>query len=428
MEINARRKTYVNELACGSDVGRRRRLPGEQDSKRKNWPERPRQIHGKRSIAATNAPPRVKVRMRSTSSLEWSKASQQLKLRTLCTISAFLLVLTAALVPPASAVEVNRADSQAPAPDSQPGHELLSRAKSLAQNGNFFEADKSIRQYLEADQKSGEAHFLLGYVLFREIQAKAATEGHIDPQFQEANAKAALAEFTEGAKYARPTAFDLKTVALCYVLLGGYADADKWLTQSVAMNPNDPEAWYYLGRSRYNEQRFQQAISAFKECLSRDPKNVKTEDNLGLAYAALDRYDDAIAAYRTAIEWQLNSLIKDSGPYIDLGSLLLDQNHVAEAVEYLSQAVAISPQESRGHGALGKAYLRANDLEKAQRELEEAVELAPSNSSLHYVLGQVYRKRGFQDKANAEFARTSELNGSHSSPVNDLPNDRAGPQ
>ena len=310
---------------------------------------------------------------------------------------------------------------------AQSSIELLSRAKSLAQNSNFFEADKTIRQYLETNEESGEAHFLLGYVLFREIQAKAATEGHTDPRFQEANAKAALAEFTEGAKYARPAAFDLKTVALCYVLLGGYAEADKWLTKSVAMNPNDAEAWYYLGRARYNEQRFQQAISAFNECLSRDPKNVKAEDNLGLAYAALERYDDAMAAYRNAIDWQSDSLMKDSGPYIDFGSLLLEQNRVDEAVKYLSQAIAISPGESRGHGALGKAYLKANDLEKAQSELEKAVELAPDNASLHYVLGQVYRKRGLQEKAKAEFARTAELNGSHSSPINDLPNDGVAP-
>lgn len=303
--------------------------------------------------------------------------------------------------------------------------DVLSRAKSLAQNGNFSEADKTIRQYLETNQKSGEAHFLLGYVLFREIQAKAATDGHTDPKFQAANAKAALAEFTEGAKYARPSALDLKIVSLCDVLLGGYADADKWLTKSVAMNPNDTEAWYYLGRTRYNEQLFEAAISAFKECLSRDPKDVKAEDNLGLAYAALDRYDEAIAAYQNAIGWQSDSLVKDSGPYIDYGSLLLDQNRVAEAITYLSQGVAISPTESRGHGALGKAYLKARDLEKAQSELEKAVELAPDNASLHYVLGQVYRKRGFQNKANAEFARTAELNGSHSSPVNDLPNHHA---
>jgi tetratricopeptide (TPR) repeat protein len=342
-------------------------------------------------------------------------------LQLLPTVAALLLSLNPALFSQSVGTADNRGNSANSAGLQGSGANLLSRAKALAYSGNFSEASRTIRQYLETNQNSGEAHFLLGYVLFREIQAKAAAEGHTDPKFQEANAKAALAEFTEGAKYARPSALDLKVVSLCYVLVGGYADADKWLTKSVAINPNDAEAWYYLGRARYNEQRFEQAIIAFKECLSRDPKNVKAEDNLGLAYAALDRYDEAIPAYQNAIGWQSDSLMKDSGPYIDFGSLLLDQNRVAEAIRYLSQGVAISPMESRGHGALGRAYLKANDLEKAQSELEKAVELASDNASLHYVLGQVYRKRGLEEKANAEFARTAELNGSHSSPTNDLP-------
>lgn len=370
----------------------------------------------------------VNLQIRKGIQFRIGKASAFQSLTRTSTIAAFLFSLTPAVLAQGSASAVNPGRSTDAVAESQPNVDLLSRAKALTENGNFSEADKSIRQYLEANPNSGEAHFLLGYVLFREIQAKAVAEGHPDAKFQDALAKVALAEFTEGAKYARPSAFDLKIVSLCDILLGGYTDADKWLTKSVAMNPNDTEAWYYLGRARYNEQRFEQAISAFKESLSRDPKSVKAEDNLGLAYAALDRYDEAIVAYQNAIDWQSDSLVKDSGPYIDLGNVLLDQNRVAEAITYLSQGVALSPNESRAHGGLGKAYLRAHDLEKAQSELEKAVELAPDNASLHYVLGQVYRKRGLQDKANSEFARTAELNGSHSSPVNDLPADQPTPQ
>jgi Flp pilus assembly protein TadD len=143
-----------------------------------------------------------------------------------------------------------------------------------------------------------------------------------------------------------------------------------------------------------------------------DPENVRAEDNLGLVYAALNRHDEAVTAYQKAISWQAQSLVKDSGPFIDLGTLLLDDDRAADAVPYLSEGVAISPQESRAHAALGKAYSRISDLANAQRELEKAVELAPDNASLHYVLGQLYRKLGLMDKARIELARTAELNGS----------------
>jgi Flp pilus assembly protein TadD len=297
----------------------------------------------------------------------------------------------------------------------------LAQAKSLLNAGQFGEAESDVRRFLQAHPGSADAHFLLGYILFREIQATAVQQGHEDSKYAEQNAKASLAEYTQGAKYRDPGAFDLKIVGLDYVLLRDYADADKWLTKSVVIDPRDSEAWYYLGRAKYNEERFAEAIRPFQQCLSLNPKYIKAGDNLGLSYAALGRNEEAIVAYQKAISWQSDSLIKDSGPYIDLGILLLDQNKPEGAVGYFKQGVEIAPNESRGHAGLGKAYLKLEQLENAQSELEKAVQLAPENASLHYVLGQIYRKRGLVEKAQAEFDRTAKLNGSHSSPVNDRP-------
>ena len=328
-------------------------------------------------------------------------------------------------------------NSSEPPPSLDP---ILAEARSLADKGMASEAERRVRQYLAVHPDSANAHFLLGHILFREIHAEAKLESQLAPQVQapmggakvlgvnsadakdrEEKAKASLAEFTAGANYRAPTAADLKVVAFDYLLLGDYFDADKWLTKMLEWAPHDSDGWYHLGRTKYSENRFAEAISAFQQCLKLDPKNVKAEDNLGLSYAGLDRREEAIAAYQKAIAWQAQSLIKDSGPFIDLGSLLLEQDRVKEAIGYLSQGAAIPPQESRAHAALGKAYSKLNELGKAQSELEKAVELAPDNASLHYVLGQVYRKQGLMEKAKIEFDRTAELNASHSSPVNDLP-------
>lgn len=300
----------------------------------------------------------------------------------------------------------------------------LDESRSLADANHLTEAESKIRRYLDTHASSGDAHFLLGYILFRAIQAKASQEGRADPKFEQQNAKASLAEYTLGAKFRDPSAFDLKIVALDCVLLHDYIDADKWLTQSVELDPNNFDAWYYLGRARYNQERFQDAVIAFQKCLALEPQSVKAEDNLGLSYAALNRRDEALTAYHKAIALQSESLIKDSGPFIDLGTLLLDENRAEEAVGYLSQGAAISPEDSRAHAGLGKAYSKLNNLPKAQDELEKAVQLAPDNGPLHYVLGQVYRKQGLLEKAQAEFDRSAQLNGNHSSPVNDLPGRR----
>ena len=304
---------------------------------------------------------------------------------------------------------------------------ILTEARSLLERGNVGEAHEVVRRYLAEHWSSAEGHFLLGYILFREVQAKASQRGPAElalyqnpgaseRNFREENAKASLAEYTAGAKFRDPSAFDLKIIALDYVLLGDYIDADKWLTRSLEWNPNDSEGWYYLGRAKYNENRFEEAIHAFGKCLKLDSKNLKAEDNLGLSYAGLDRAEEAAAAYRTAIAWQAQSAKKDPGPFLDLGSLLLEQNQPDAALLNLLQAAEIAPQESKTHELLGKAYSHLNQLPKAQAELEKAVALSPQSGPLHYMLGQIYRKEGLNEKAKTEFDRATALNGTRSSP------------
>lgn len=215
-------------------------------------------------------------------------------------------------------------------------------------------------------------------------------------------AKASLAEFTAGAKFGKPSAADLKTVAFNYILLADLADADKWLTKMLEWAPNDWEGWYHLGRTKYNENRFAEAIAAFQQCLKLNPKNVQAEDNLGLSLAGLGRNDDAAAAYHQAIAWQARSLIQDPGPYIDLGSLLIDQNRADESTPFLLQAIEIAPAEWRAHELLATAYARAQEFPKAQTELEKAIELSPQTANLHCMLAPIYRKQGLAEKAKAE--------------------------
>ena len=280
----------------------------------------------------------------------------------------------------------------APAPDP------LAQARSALAANRYGEAEAALRAYLALHETSSEAHFLLGYTLFRETKARES-----------------LAEYTAGAKHAKPSAADLRVVGADYVLLSDYADADRWFTLASQWDPQDLLGLYYLGRTKYNEQRFEQAIDLFERCLKLDPRNVKAEDNLALSLQALGRRDEAEQAFRRAIEWQTEAGGKDPWPYIDLGSLYIESNRFPEAVNTLRQAVALAPGQSKAHAQLGKAYLSLQQLDKAQPELERAVALSPSNAPTHYVLGQLYAKRGNTAKAKEEFARYSELNARRSS-------------
>ena len=273
----------------------------------------------------------------------------------------------------------------------------LSSARSLLSAGKLGESETALRSYLRAVPSSAEAHFLLGFVLFRERKAKES-----------------LAEFTAGARFRHPNADELKIVASDYVMLGDYGDADRWFTEVVSEKPNDADAWYLLGRTKYNENSFVDAIANFEHALILHPKYIEAENNIGLSWRELNESEKAKAAFETAIDWQQDASA-DAQPFLNLGTLLADQNDWDKAIPLLTKAAALSPANPRIHEELGEVYLAQQDLQKAQTELEQAIALAPDIAALHFKLGQIYRKEGSRDRAQQEFEKCEKLNSTHSS-------------
>lgn len=288
---------------------------------------------------------------------------------------------------------------------SSPNDPVLLKADTLIQNGKLLDAEKNIRAYLATNAASAEGHFLLGYVLYREQKPTGS-----------------LAEYTQGAQYRRPDANDLATVAMDYILLHAYSDADKWLSRAVSWEPENALYWYYLGRTKYTENRFQEAVDAFKKSLNLRPRDVRSEYNLGLAYVGLGRTDEAIAAYQTAIAWQATVAKQDPQPYLDLGMLLTQQGHADQAILNLRKAVELNPRNPKAHEELGRAYERLHNLPDAKVEFQDAIALAPNVSALHFELGRIYQKEGLHAQAQNEFIRCTALNATHSTDSTETPN------
>src|SRR5882724_10132609 len=103
-------------------------------------------------------------------------------------------------------------------------------------------------------------------------------------------------------------------------------------------------------------------------------------------------------------------------PYLNLGSLLMEQSREGEAIPLLQKAVELAPGDAIGHMKLGTANLRLGKLTDAQRDLERAVQLAPNDAVAHYQLGKLYKQMKALDRAKAEFDRTAELQSQAASP------------
>lgn len=266
------------------------------------------------------------------------------------------------------------------------------QARQLLQHGQYAEAEIALRETLARNSGSAEAHFLLGYALFGEHRPKDS-----------------LQEYTTASRLGAPSSEDLRCVALDYVLLQDFGDADHWLTQALTEDAKNAEAWYDLGRVRYTEARYEDARDAFEKALELEPRSVKAENNLGLAYEELHQPDAAAAAFRLAIAWQETATHPSEQPLLNLAALLMDRNDVDAAQPLLEQAAVLAPGNAEVHKQLGILYSRRNETEKAKTQFEQAVAATPDDASLHFLLGQSCRRTGDEAEARRELARAAAL-------------------
>jgi tetratricopeptide (TPR) repeat protein len=230
---------------------------------------------------------------------------------------------------------------------------------------------------------------------------------------QEGNPRSSLDTYTNAARYRQPTANELRSVALDYVLLNDYEDAIHWLERAVQTEPKNIDVLYSLGRCYYSKDRYRDAGKMYERVLAIEPTHLKAEENLGLVLDATNHPEEAEEALRKAAQWA-SAENKDEWPFLDLGGFLLDRDRAPEAVDPLRASIQIQPNCAVCHAKLGRALLATHDIPGSIAELEEAERLDPKDPKTHFELGRALRQAGQTERAQEEFAASQKLYSAHS--------------
>ncbi len=114
-----------------------------------------------------------------------------------------------------------------------------------------------------------------------------------------------------------------------------YQDAEAVWKRISIRNPGNAKAYYNLGITQANQQKWQEAVDSYQQAIAIEPNFVHAYCNLGRAQAKLEQYQAAAQSYRHALslnpreslaEEMLNELkIIARGNGIDL-ALVLEQS------------------------------------------------------------------------------------------------------
>jgi tetratricopeptide (TPR) repeat protein len=143
-------------------------------------------------------------------------------------------------------------------------------------------------------------------------------------------------------------------------------------------DPSQARAFLEKGRELYRNDEDSQAVEAFQQALKLDPNLAEAHFRLGLSYEALDKAEEAEAAYKKAVETYK---------------------------EYLQD----NPEDAEAHYNLGQSYAALHLYSEAVREYRQATRLKEDDSDVYYDLGMALTRLAQYDEAVGAFAKSLEI-------------------
>jgi tetratricopeptide (TPR) repeat protein len=278
------------------------------------------------------------------------------------------------------------------------------------------------------------------------LRGSAQSSGAFDrgmAEFRAGNYSSAAVLFAD-AETASPGATDaLLYQAKSLVHIQDFAGAERGLRGYVASHPDSSDALYMLGFVLNRQNRPAESLVSYTKAAAIARPMADDLKIVGLDYALLDDYTDAIKWLEKAVA--LDGHNKDAWYY--LGRAYYTKSRLIEARNAFLTVLDLDPRDAKAENNLGlifessgqpdaatEAYRKAitwqeqslhpseqpyvnlgNLLMEQDRAaeavgpLEKAVALAPDNAFCHMTLGVYYRKTGQLEPARRELERATQL-------------------
>ncbi|MGH9933066.1 MAG: TonB family protein [Pyrinomonadaceae bacterium] len=194
----------------------------------------------------------------------------------------------------------------------------------------------------------------------------------------------------------------------------------------VTNNPTEPlpskTSAYLEGLTFLESGRNAEAVEALRKATERDPNDAAAYAKLGLAYAAMRQYQEAVVVLKIAIRikpevvgaeehYQLSTAYTALGKF-PLALEAIKQSLYAKRAEQANPEVGNTPSARSMadlHYAAGLAYYNLRRYSAAIEELKQVISLNPKNAQAYYGLALTYLATGDRKAAEKQQASLESL-------------------
>ena len=193
-------------------------------------------------------------------------------------------------------------------------------------------------------------------------------------------------------------------LALCYIDTQNYDNARKAFATQYGFPPDSAPAYLLAARMLLRREYLPIAQQFASKALELDPQLPLAHSLLGEIALAGQHIDVAIAEFEK--ERLRNPL--DGNIYDRLGDAYTRSGDYIKAQQSLQQALLLEPNSTGPYIQLGKVLLKLQDPVNAMMYLERAERMDPGNYITHSLLGQAYRMIGTHRRRHSRSANLPE--------------------
>jgi tetratricopeptide (TPR) repeat protein len=191
---------------------------------------------------------------------------------------------------------------------------------------------------------------------------------------------------------------------LIFTELRRYKEAEEAYNKVLSLDPYYQGVWLNLGSTALRRGDARKALSLYQKELKTYPTSAALHQ-IGRVYASLGKADSARHAYEQAIV--LDSTFATA--YLRLAELYKEGGELDRALRYARQGLALQPDNLNYRYFIGSLLLLNGQVQEAVVELEAVVAKRPWHYWANYNLGQAFVRLGRQDEGKRYLAKAESL-------------------
>jgi tetratricopeptide (TPR) repeat protein len=181
---------------------------------------------------------------------------------------------------------------------------------------------------------------------------------------------------------------------------GAYAEAASAFKQVLSKEPRNFEAQANLAFAYLQAERYDKAVAEYKRAISLDPKNAECWANIGFAYEKLGRSGDAANAINRSVELNPSNV----EARMNLAAMYENSGAFDKAIAHYEAAIRTDAKRGDAYSGVARCMTEKGNIAGAKKYCQEAIATDPNNADAHWQLGNIlWKKENKQAEALKEY-------------------------